>query len=73
MLAFSRNTAFVSKNATFGTNYAPGVQASLRDAGQIVTTAGDKSPGYFQMSLRDAWEGAPNKELLRLTRGNPKR
>jgi hypothetical protein len=29
------------------------IQASLRDAGQVVTEPGDKSPGYCHLSLRD--------------------
>jgi hypothetical protein len=29
------------------------IQASLRDAGHLVTDPGDKSPGYYRMSLRD--------------------
>jgi hypothetical protein len=29
------------------------IQASLRDASHVVTDPGDKSPGYYHLSLRD--------------------
>ena len=29
------------------------IQASLRDAGHVDTDPGDKSPGYYRVSLRD--------------------
>jgi hypothetical protein len=37
------------------------IQASLRDAGHVVTDPGDKSPGYYHLSLRD-WPFGPHPE-----------
>jgi hypothetical protein len=44
---------------SFKVKYSPHAsnQASLRDAGNVVTDPGDKSPGYCHLSLRDGPEG----------------
>jgi hypothetical protein len=40
-----------------------GIQAPLRDAGPWGPDPGDKSPGYFQVSLRDAFWPAPKATI----------